>query len=306
MEGRQPALGVLGQDHPVSRRDSGPARHRRLAVALLVVGLTASACSTGEQSSPAATSSAPGSSAPAASTVPTPDVVPAPPEAGACYRLSYGQAIAPTARAAAVSCAKSHTSMTFAVGTIGELIPKGWPEVDDPRVQQKVGDTCSRRFEEFVGGSVEDRLLSMFRPVWFTPTLEEAAAGAFWFRCDVVALHGHERLDPLRPGLKGILGRLGWRDRYGLCATAEPGTDAFARVSCGARHAWRALKTLPLAGRAYPGTAAVRRRGEAPCRAAARAVAADPLDYRWGYEWPTAEQWQGGQRYGVCWVPAEE
>ena len=35
----------------------------------------------------------------------------------------------------------------------------------------------------------------------------------------------------------------------------------------------------------------------------ARAVAPDPLDFRWGYEWPTLEQWRAGKRYGVCWAP---
>jgi len=33
-------------------------------------------------------------------------------------------------------------------------------------------------------------------------------------------------------------------------------------------------------------------------------VADDPLNYRWGYEWPTEQQWQAGQHYGICWAPA--
>ena len=36
---------------------------------------------------------------------------------------------------------------------------------------------------------------------------------------------------------------------------------------------------------------------------AGREVADDALDYEWGYEWPTAEQWEAGQDYGRCWAP---
>ena len=272
---------------------------------LLLGGLLAG-CSAGEPSadpSGSADGSATGTTGDG-SAVPTPLAVPDPPEAGTCYRLSYAQAVAPTARAKAVDCGTAHTSVTYAVGTIGELLPEGWPEVDAPKVQAKVGAACTDKLAGFLGGGVEERRLSMFRPVWFTPTLDEAAAGSFWYRCDVVALNGHERLDRLQGRIRGVLGREGWRARYGLCATAEPGTEAFDRVSCGTRHAWRALQSVPIPGTKYPGVAAVRARGQEPCRSAARAVAADPLDYRWGYEWPTAQQWSAGTRYGVCWVPA--
>jgi hypothetical protein len=30
----------------------------------------------------------------------------------------------------------------------------------------------------------------------------------------------------------------------------------------------------------------------------------DPLDFTWSQESPTREQWDAGQRYGICWVPA--
>ena len=44
-------------------------------------------------------------------------------------------------------------------------------------------------------------------------------------------------------------------------------------------------------------------RARAPCEDAGREVAEDALDYEWGYEWPTAEQWAAGQTYGRCWAP---
>ena len=47
----------------------------------------------------------------------------------------------------------------------------------------------------------------------------------------------------------------------------------------------------------------VRAAGQGPCEDAGREVAEDALDYEWGYEWPTAEQWEAGQTYGRCWAP---
>jgi hypothetical protein len=38
------------------------------------------------------------------------------------------------------------------------------------------------------------------------------------------------------------------------------------------------------------------------CRDVA-ADATDDLDLVWSQESPTREQWDAGQRYGICWVP---
>jgi hypothetical protein len=88
-----------------------------------------------------------------------------------------------------------------------------------------------------------------------------------------------------------------------MCGTAEPGTAAFDRVICSAEHSWRAVAVVPLAEGGYPGEKQVRAAGEGPCRDAGAAAAEDTLDYQWGYEWPSAEQWSGGQHYGRCWAP---
>ena len=148
----------------------------------------------------------------------------------------------------------------------------------------------------------------MFRPVWFTPTLEQADRGADWYRCDVIALASEGSLAPLEGRLEGLLGRNpAWKATYGLCATAEPGTEGFERVACGSPHSWVALSTLPIEpgqGGRYPVSTRSATSGTTPCTDAARQVAEDTLDFQWGYEWPTLEQWRQGRRYGVCWAPA--
>jgi hypothetical protein len=90
-----------------------------------------------------------------------------------------------------------------------------------------------------------------------------------------------------------------------MCATAAPGTKAFKRVGCGARHTWRASSTVDLPGKGrLPKQADIAARMEATCRDAARSQADDPLDFTWSQESPTKEQWEAGRRYGICWVPA--
>ena len=95
-----------------------------------------------------------------------------------------------------------------------------------------------------------------------------------------------------------------------MCGTAQPGTREFSRVLCREDHSWKAISVLDLADQAkkgtkngYPGVAVVREAGQTVCADAARAIASDALDYEWGYEWPTKDQWQAGQTYGRCWSP---
>jgi hypothetical protein len=107
--------------------------------------------------------------------------------------------------------------------------------------------------------------------------------------------------------MAGVLDRAAG-DRFAMCGTTQPGRPAFERVACSSRHAWRAVRAIPLtrlAGRGggYPGAAAVRAAGQRTCQDVGQGVARDKLNFSWGYEWPTARQWSEGQTYGRCWVP---
>ena len=252
--------------------------------------------------------SAPPSAASSTSSSATPTTAePVPrPAVRACYRLAYGEAVAPTTSVRPSSCARGHTSMTFFVGRLDTLVDGHLLAVDSDRVQRQVARECPQRLATFVGGTLEQRRLSMLRAVWFTPTVEESDAGADWFRCDVTAVAGEKELAPLTGQLSGVLTTVAGRARYAMCGTAEPGTAGFRRVICSraGRAAWRALRTVPFRPGKYPGEARVRSAGEGPCEAAGRAAAGNPLDFRWGYEWPRREQWESGQTYGICWAPA--
>ena len=273
------------------------------AIAVLLLALLAG-CSgtTGEEPDSAPPST---STSPSESTSPTraPEPPPNPPR-DACYGLTYDQAVAPSSRARPVPCRDTHAAETFHVGRLERVVSGRLLAVDSRRLQEQVATTCPRLLPEHIGGTEEQRRLSMLRAVWFTPTLAQSDAGAAWFRCDAVALARDSELLELTRSLAGVLDTEEGRNRFGMCGTAEPGTEGFVRVACSQAHTWRTLRTITLPGPDYPGEGAAQQAGEEPCRAAAMGLAADPLDFQWGYEWPTAEQWADGQTYGICWAPA--
>ncbi len=272
-----------------------------LATSLLATALVLAACTSGR---PGADRPAESPSTDAAASSPAPSDPPAPaPRVGDCHRLSYDGAVAPTARNRTVPCGDTHTAETFQVGRLDTVVDGRLLAVDSDEVQEQVATTCPGQLAAYIGGTEEQRRLSMLRAVWFTPTLAQSDAGADWFRCDAVALAEDSRLLEIGTSLEGALDTDAGRQRFGVCGTAEPGTPGFRRVACAEPHTWRALRTVELPGPDYPGEDAAARAGERPCRDAANAQAPDPLDFQWGYEWPTAEQWAVGQIWGVCWVP---
>ncbi len=236
----------------------------------------------------------------------SPSAAPAPPaapERGDCYRLRFRAAVAPTSEAAARDCAKAHTSETYAVGELDTVVDGHLLAVDSAAVQDQVAGTCPTGLGDFVGGTEDDLRLSMIRPVWFTPSVEASDLGADWYRCDAVVVNGSSSLVATTGSLAGILDRDDDREAVAMCGTAAPDDQQFTRVPCSEEHTWRAISVVTFPGGDYPGEAAARDRGAAPCEDAANQQAADPLDFEWGYEWPTAEQWEAGQTFGRCWAP---
>jgi hypothetical protein len=284
---------VLGEDGPVSRL---------VAALLLAASAVLTGCSGGDEPASEPTPSA-SASASASRTPPPRATRPAAPKERACYALSYDDAVAPTTSAEPVPCDRRHTTVTYAVGELDAVVDGHLLAVDSDRVQEQVATTCPDRFAPFVGGTLEDRRLSMLRPVWFTPTVEESDAGASWYRCDVVALGADGELAPLTGPVAGALATPEGRDRFGMCGTAEPGTPRFSRVVCSRDHSWRAIAVVPFEDGAYPGEQKVRDAGQSPCQDAGASVASDTLAYEWGYEWPSAQQWKAGQTFGRCWAP---
>lgn len=288
-------------------RDVGSAAAR--VVASLLLGLVVLTGCQGDEGSGGTDGATSASSSPTDAPSATARAAEPPPSPrdGVCYRMTYDEALAPTNEDRPVPCRRAHQAVTFHVGELDTVVDGHLLAVDSRRVRARVAERCPRRLAGFLGGSEEDRRLSMLSAVWFSPTVRASDDGENWYRCDLVALASAERLAPLGGGLRGVLDEQQGRDRYGVCGTAKPGTRDFRRVICSARHSWRAVATVDVApGRDgdYPGADAARAAGESRCEDEGRERADDPLDFSWGYEWPTREQWRTGQRYGLCWVPA--
>lgn len=251
------------------------------------------------------------SSSPAAEPATEPDSEPtveAPqaPTEGSCYRLTLEEAARPTNDGRPVSCSTAHTARTIHVGRLDTVVAGHSLGVDSDQVQRQLAETCPAELAQFLGGDDEARALSRFEAIWFSPTLEEYEAGADWFRCDVVAVGAPDELLrlPSDDRLRGILDRPGTLQTYGLCGTDEPGAPGFERVACSLPHSWVAIGTIPISGEdRYPGVTAVRQAGDQQCSEEVRARNDLVLEYSYGWEWPTAEQWATGQRYGYCWAP---
>ncbi|MGH3445449.1 MAG: septum formation family protein [Nocardioidaceae bacterium] len=231
-------------------------------------------------------------------------VPPAPPADG-CYRLTLKQLTRTSDASTPVSCDGRHDTQTIFVGRLHDVVHGHAVAVDSDTVRHQLKTTCPRKLADHVGGSRSQRRLSRFHVVWFRPTLAQSDRGADWFRCDMVAFATGSTLFPLPAPAKlhGVLGTRAGRSTYGLCGTAAPGANGFQRVICARRHSWQAIATIHLAGRSYPGVAAARKAGDSRCKQLAQGHAGFSLKFRYGWEWPTRDQWTGGQHYGFCWAP---
>ena len=88
-----------------------------------------------------------------------------------------------------------------------------------------------------------------------------------------------------------------------MCGTAEPGAASFERVACsvGRTLAGRLDRGPPGSGVPHRRRCGVADGGDLSLGGTRQAD--DPLDFTWSEERPTQEQWDSGQRYGICWVP---
>jgi hypothetical protein len=296
MDGRQSPLRVLGEDRTVIRA--------LLSCAFLASALVGCSGDASPDSSPkSALSSSPSESQSVASKPPRAKTPPRP-RVGACYHLGYAEAIAPTTTSPRVPCRQAHTAVTYFVGELDTVVDGHLLAVDAKRVQRQIARECPRRLPAYLRADAAQLRLSVLRAVWFSPTLDESDRGENWFRCDAIALGGDHELARLDGELVSVLDGAAGRLRYGICGTSAPGSPGFERIICSADAAWRAIAAYDVRGRDYPGEQGVQAVAQKACKKAGRAVADDALNYRWGFDWPTAKQWRTGQRFGLCWAPA--
>ncbi len=270
----------------------------RWIAALLVLGfVTLAGCASEDPKADPETKSSPSL---AASSAPPP---PPAPKVGECHALSVPEATDPVDPTHPVRCRGPHTSVTVKVGKLQLVVDGHQLAVDSRTVRNQIADACPTSPDAFVGGDQTTQRLSRFEVVWFSPSLEQADAGANWYRCDVVALRSEGKLLPLPPQLKGVLDQEGALDRFGTCGNAAPDARNFERIACTEKHSWRAVDVADLPADTEYLAPAAAAQGDSACEDVAAERADGALKYTWSFEWPTRAQWVAGQRYGYCWVP---
>jgi len=156
----------------------------RWSAALLVLAVaTLTGCSSGDPQA-AAPGPSPEPSVSASSAPPPPPA----PKVGECHALSVTEATDPVDPTPPVPCRGPHTSVTVKVGELQLVVDGHQLAVDSKTVRKQIADACPASPAAFVGGDQTTQRLSRFEVVWFSPSLEQADAGANWYRCDVVAL----------------------------------------------------------------------------------------------------------------------
>ncbi len=272
-------------------------RHRvaRLLAPLVLLAVVGCASDDGEST----TASTPRPSPSTTSATPPASV----PQVGSCHALSVSEATDPVDATGPVPCRRPHTSVTIKVGELSPVADGHLLAVDSETVRAQIAKACPRSPGAYLGGDQQAQRLSRFEVVWFTPSLEQADAGANWYRCDVVAVRSEGQLLQLPARLKGVLDQDGALDRFGTCGTAAPDARIFDRVVCSQRHTWRAVDAIDLPKSARYLAKDVAATADAACKDVAAQRADGELTYTWSFEWPTRPQWAAGQRYGYCWVP---
>lgn len=263
-----------------------PARRPVALAALLPLVLTA--CGTGDAAS-SGTSGDP--EAPAA--VPT---------IGACRQLEPADIAQASDDSEPVDCAEEHTAETFAVGTFPADLVAG-RDVDDPSLGAYIYETCSDRFQAFLGGEESTVMRSLLSWAWFRPSPEAWADGARWYRCDVVAgTEDSEELRPLPETARGLL--LGIPDDQWMTCAVGPTVAGSEKVPCSEEHDWRAVTTIKLGEEKdrYPGDRVVEVRTRDFCSDSVGAWMNYPVDYDFGYTWFHEAEWKAGNRRSICWA----
>src|SRR5690606_32168082 len=98
---------------------------------------------------------------PSAAAARDPVVPPPPPEVDSCHRLDYPQVLEPTVDGRSVPCQRPHTARTIKVGKLDTTFAGHALAVDAQRVRSQPTRKCLDALASYVGGSVQQRRLSM-------------------------------------------------------------------------------------------------------------------------------------------------
>lgn len=204
------------------------------------------------------------------------------PTVGQCFDMSRDELDQANYTEAAVDCGGAHTSQVIAVAQL----PADLSYDSAADVTEFALETCYPVQRTILGTSRSRVRLTAFDLGYFTPTVEQQAAGARWLRCDLV-LTSDDTLKPLPGRLK--VGTYPFKKSVSRCLA---GRD-FHVVVCADPHTFRATSALKVKASRYPKEKAWQRIGTQRCR-----TATSSRSYR--FSWPSKVGWKVGDRSLVC------
>ena len=256
----------------------------RLLVLVLTVLLTATACGAAQGSA----------------------VTTKPPSTGACRMLTTSQTAGPSNASATVSCSEPHDAQTYAVGALPHRFADA--SYDDARLDTWAYAKCASAFSTYLGTDDSTAMRSLLTWIWFRPSKDQWAAGARWYRCDVLggSATQHGAYVDLPTTAKGLLQGRG-DDHWMACAKGKS-VDSGTKVPCSMAHDWRAATTIKLgeSDESYPGDTVAKTKTKSYCAESIDAWLGYPSSYDYGYTWFGAQEWQAGNRRSVCWARTSE
>ena len=233
----------------------------------------------------------------------TPPPPPPAPLVGTCRTLTFLSAGAPSDSTPTVPCSQKHTAITVAVGTLVDRAHLKTLDINAPAVQRLLAVNCPKAVETYAGAHGPKFDLSQIQALPFVPTPAQIAQGANWYRCDMVVLAAPSTLAVVTGTLRGALRSARALDRWGTCGTTAPSARTFKRVLCSQRHTWRAVAVIDIPKKSGYLAKNTSRAASLACRKIAANAAHGASKYTWSFEWPNKQQWQAGQRFGLCWLP---
>jgi putative regulator of septum formation len=224
------------------------------------------------------------------------------PQLGACRMLTPDDVAQPSNATKTVPCEDDHTAETFAVGPMPDEFQDA--DYDSQEVGAFAYQTCSAKFQKFLGADESTVMRTIVSWAWFRPSEKAWDKGARWYRCDIVG-GGDDSSEyaDLPTTAAGLLADQPTDDTWMVCVNGDS-VQAAPKIPCTEKHNWRAVTTIKVGDPEdpYPGDRVVEVTTRDYCSDSVGAWLGYPPEYDFGYTWFHEGEWKAGNRRSVCWA----
>jgi Septum formation len=206
-----------------------------------------------------------------------------------------------------VPCGDTHNAQTYFVGLMNEEAQAAARSGDATRLRSLVSGVCSRKLAGWLRGSGEDVALSVFNFVVGAPGPDEVGPGVRWYTCDAYAIRAMNglKLIAIPRTTEGVLSSPR-ADEWTQCNRGGFGNGTNI-VVCTRAHTHRAVAGVHLGdlNTDYPGSNSLETRLKDDCSSRVRAYLDTTAGFNYGVTWPGRQQWNTGDRWGLCFAETD-